>query len=94
MSEKKKQTFDSPWKQVIETFFPQFMSFFVPGSENDIDWSREIKFLDKELQKITKASVAGQKYADKLIEVTLKKTNFLITGDSGPGFRDKITLSP
>ncbi|WP_462271303.1 RpnC/YadD family protein [Desulfobacter sp.] len=72
MSEKKKQTFDSPWKQVIETFFPQFMSFFVPGSENDIDWTREIKFLDKELQKVTKASVAGQKYADKLIEVTLK----------------------
>jgi len=48
------------------------MEFFVPGSEKDIDWDTKIKFLDKEFQKITKASVSGQKHTDKLIEVTLK----------------------
>lgn len=48
------------------------MEFFVPGSEKDIDWDTQIKYLDKEFQKITKASVSGQKHTDKLVEVTLK----------------------
>jgi len=48
------------------------MAFFVPGSEEDIDWNREIKFLDKEFQKLTKESVLGQRHTDKLVEVTLK----------------------
>jgi hypothetical protein len=69
---KKDLPFDSPWKKIIESFFHQFMAFFVPGSEKDIDWTAKIKFLDKEFQKITKASTTGQKNADKLIEVTLK----------------------
>ena len=68
----KNQTYDTPWKQIIEFFFPQFMEFFVPGSKEDIDWNSKIKFLDKEFQKITKESVSGQKHTDKLIEVTLK----------------------
>ncbi len=72
---KKYQTYDTPWKQVIEFFFPQFMAFFVPGSEEDIDWNAPIKFLDKELQKITKDSVSGQKHTDKLIEVNLKNND-------------------
>ena len=45
---KKKQAYDTPWKEIIEFFFPQFMAFFVPGSEEDIDWGTDIKFLDKE----------------------------------------------
>ncbi len=66
-----KQTFDTPWKDVIESFFPQFMAFFVPDSQQDIDWNAKIKFLDKEFQKVTRSSVVGRKHADKLIEVTL-----------------------
>jgi predicted transposase/invertase (TIGR01784 family) len=48
------------------------MAFFVPGSERDIDWDTKIKFLDKELQKLTKKSLVGQKHTDKLIEIKLK----------------------
>lgn len=70
---KKKDTYDTPWKEIIEFFFPQFMAFFVPGSEDDIDWGKKFKFLDKELQQLTKESVVGQKNTDKLIEVTLKQ---------------------
>jgi hypothetical protein len=48
------------------------MEFFVPESVNDIDWSKKVRFLDKEFQKITKDSEVGKRYADKLVEVTLK----------------------
>ena len=68
----KDQTYDTPWKEIIEFFFPQFMEFFVPGAEKDIDWTREIKFLDTEFQKITKDSVPGRRHTDKLVEVTLE----------------------
>jgi len=67
-----KQTYDTPWKEIIEFFFPQFMEFFVPGSTEDIDWDVKIKFLDKEFQKITKESATGRRHTDKLVEVTLK----------------------
>ncbi len=71
----KNQTYDTPWKEIIEFFFPQFMTFFVPSSEKDIDWESEIKFLDKEFQKLTKESVLGQRHTDKLVEVTLKNNS-------------------
>jgi predicted transposase/invertase (TIGR01784 family) len=67
-----RQTYDTPWKQIIEFFFPQFMDFFVPGSTEDIDWNVKIKFLDKEFQKITRESATGRRHTDKLVEVTLK----------------------
>jgi hypothetical protein len=72
MKQTPKSDFDSPWKEIIEAFFPQFMEFFVPDSVKEIDWSKKIKFLDKEFQKITKNSEVGKRYTDKLVEVTLK----------------------
>jgi hypothetical protein len=72
---KKKQSYDTPWKEIIEFFFPQFMAFFVPGSEEDIDWGTDFKFLDKEFQRLTKESVIGQRHTDKLVEVTLKNNS-------------------
>ena len=71
----KNQNFDTPWKEIIEFFFPQFMEFFVPGAMESIDWTKKIKFLDTELQKITKDSVLGRRHTDKLVEVILKDKN-------------------
>jgi hypothetical protein len=71
MKNSNKTEFDSPWKEIIESFFPQFMEFFVPGAENDIDWDKKVKFLNSEFQKITKDSKVGRRHIDKLIEVTL-----------------------
>ena len=62
MINKNRTEFDSPWKEIIESFFPQFMEFFVPGSENDIDWNKEIKFLNTEFQQITKDSEIGRRH--------------------------------
>ena len=52
MEKNKTSTFDSPWKDIIEAFFPQFMEFFVPESLKDINFEKEVKFLDKELEKL------------------------------------------
>lgn len=42
--------YDSPWKEVIELYFPDFMEFFFPLAYAEIDWTRPYEFLDTELQ--------------------------------------------
>ena len=41
--------FDSPWKEVLDRYFPAFLDFFFPNIHADIDWSRDYEMLDKEL---------------------------------------------
>jgi hypothetical protein len=72
MEKNKTTNFDSPWKDIIEAFFPQFMEFFVPQSLQDIDFTKDVKFLDKGLEKLILDSEITKRYADKLVEVTLK----------------------
>jgi hypothetical protein len=38
--------FDSPWKDVLNRYFPQFMEFFFPEAYRDIDWDKGHEFLD------------------------------------------------
>ena len=64
--------YDSPWKEIIEQFFPEFIAFFFPHIYDDIDWSRGYEFLDKELQKIVRDSQTGRKRVDKLVKVWRK----------------------
>jgi len=64
--------YDSPWKEIVEQFFPEFITFFFPHIYADIDWSRGYEFLDKELQKIIRDSQTGRKHVDKLVKVWLK----------------------
>jgi hypothetical protein len=54
--------FDSPWKEVLELFFPAFLQFFFPQVNAAIDWSREYEALDKELQQIVREAVIGRRY--------------------------------
>lgn len=69
---KEKHDYDTPWKEVIENYFPDFISFFFPKVFQDIDWEKEYEFLDKELQKISKDAKTGRRYVDKLVKVWLK----------------------
>ncbi len=62
--------YDSPWKEALERFFPQFLEFFFPDAHARIDWSRGFLFLDKELQKIVRDAELGRRFADKLVRVT------------------------
>ena len=31
---------DSPWKEILEQFLPEFLAFFFPLVYNQIDWSK------------------------------------------------------
>jgi hypothetical protein len=61
--------YDSPWKEAISLYFPEFMRFFFPNIATDIDWSRGFQFLDTELQKIKRETETGRREADKLVQV-------------------------
>ncbi|NJM11632.1 MAG: hypothetical protein HC889_06900 [Synechococcaceae cyanobacterium SM1_2_3] len=41
--------YDSPWKTLLERYFPAFLEWFFPAVAADIDWKRGHEFLDKEL---------------------------------------------
>ncbi|RUT01915.1 hypothetical protein DSM106972_065380 [Dulcicalothrix desertica PCC 7102] len=69
---------DSPWKEVLEPYFPQEIQFFFPNTAKTIGWTRPHEFLDKEFQKIVRAET-GRLYADKLVKVWDIKGNI-------PGF--------
>ena len=43
--------YDSPWKDIIDCYFSDFILFFFPEVHPDIDWSRGYESLDAELQK-------------------------------------------
>jgi hypothetical protein len=60
---------DSPWKEILEAYFPQAMQFFFPQTAALIDWERPHEFLDKEFQQITREAEQGRRYADKLVRV-------------------------
>jgi hypothetical protein len=61
--------YDNPWKDFIERYFRDFMQFFFPQIEADIDWTKPIVFLDKELQKVVRDAAIPKRYADKLVRV-------------------------
>ncbi|MBE9210488.1 DUF4351 domain-containing protein [Nostoc sp. LEGE 06077] len=60
---------DSPWKEILEAYFPQAMQFFFPQTAALINWERPHEFLDKEFQQISREAELGRRYADKLVKV-------------------------
>jgi hypothetical protein len=64
--------YDSAWKSFIELYFQEFLTFFFPDIESDIDWSKPIRFLDKELLQVVRDAEISKRYADKLVEVHRK----------------------
>jgi len=70
---------DSGWKEAIEIYFKQFLSFFFPTIYDEIDLKKGMErglkkgyeFLDKELEKVVRKSESSKRFADKLIKVYL-----------------------
>jgi hypothetical protein len=62
--------YDSPWKNVLERYFPDFLAFFFPEAHAGIDWSQGYTLLDKELQKVVRDAKLGRRWADALVRVT------------------------
>ena len=60
---------DSPWKEALEHYFPEFLSLLFPSIHAEIDWTRRFEFLDHELQQVVGDAELGRRYADKLVKV-------------------------
>ncbi|BAY44667.1 hypothetical protein SAMD00079811_22680 [Scytonema sp. HK-05] len=68
-SERERVDNDSPWKEILEAYFPEAMEFFFPQTAALINWKRPHEFLDKEFQQIARNAEQGRRYADKLVKV-------------------------
>lgn len=64
--------FDSPWKDILQRYFEEFILFFFPQAHEQIDWTSTPEFLDKELQQVVRDAELGRRLADKLVKIYLK----------------------
>ena len=64
---------DSPWKEVLEELFEEFLEFYFPEVHRDLDFGQGYEFLDKELEQILVASETGGRVVDKLVKVFLRE---------------------
>ncbi|MFN7526033.1 MAG: transposase, partial [Dolichospermum sp.] len=58
--------YDSPWKEIIELYFPSFLEFFFPLAYAEIDWNRPYQFLDKELHQLEPDAEIGKRLVAKV----------------------------
>ena len=65
-------SFDSPWKEVVETYLPEFIAFFFPDAHAQIDWEKGFEFLDKELRRVVRDAELGKRFVDKLVKIYRK----------------------
>ena len=61
--------YDTPWKEILEAYFRDFMAFFLPIAHDNIDWQRGYEFLDTELSRIAQDAKMGDRRMDKLVKV-------------------------
>ncbi len=71
------EPFDNGWKYIIQQHLYDFLSFYFPQVHTMLDASAKPRFLDKELQRLTRRLKTGKRYADLLVQVQLK------TGEPG-----------
>ena len=71
MTDNPQTKFDSPWKDVLERYFEDFMLFLFPQAHRRIDWTKKVEFLDKELLSVVGDAEIGTRFADKLVKVYL-----------------------
>lgn len=68
--------FDSPWKDALTRYFPEFLAFYFPQAYACIDWGQPHRFLDEELAQVVRDAELGHRRVDRLVEVA--------TRDAGP----------
>jgi hypothetical protein len=61
--------YDTPWKDALTRYFPEFLSFYFPAAHAAIDWLRPHAFLNAELAALAHDGGLGRRIADKLVQV-------------------------
>ena len=64
--------YDSPWKEAVESYFPEFIAFYFPDASQQINWARGHEFLDQELRAVVQDAELGKRFVDKLAKVALQ----------------------
>jgi len=64
--------YDSPWKEAVESYFPEFIEFYFPDAHRQIDWACGYQFLDQELRAVVQDAELGKRFVDKLAKVALR----------------------
>jgi len=64
--------YDGAWKEALDEYFVEFMSFFFPQAYNNINWDKNYESLNNELQQITRDAEFKGRYVDKLVRVWRK----------------------
>ena len=62
--------YDSPWKDVIQNAFPEFLDFYFPEVARRIEWACGYTFLETELRQVVQDAELGRRHADLLARVT------------------------
>jgi hypothetical protein len=62
--------YDSPWKEALTRYLPEFLDFYFPPAHQAIDWTQPHTFLDQELAQIVRDSELGRRRIDRLVQVT------------------------
>ena len=90
-------SYDSPWKEILELYFPDFMAFFFPEAYADIDWPKGYESCDQELQQIVRDAELGKRLADKLMKVWRKGgeeryvfAHIEVQGQREPDFEERM----
>src|SRR6266567_4007117 len=65
-------TFDAPWKAMLECYLEPFLRLGFPRVNRLVDWRLKPVFLEKELQQLASDLPQGNVTADKLVKVRLK----------------------
>ncbi len=92
-------SFDEPWKLILERYLYDFLAFFLPDAAAMIDWSRPPEPLATELLRISPTSATGNRYVDYLVKVWLRSgdeywvlIHIEIQSQPDPIFAERITI--
>jgi hypothetical protein len=66
-------TVDQVWKASFRQMMPQFVEFFFPHKNDEVDWSKGVEYLDKELNTLLLKSKVKNRIADVLVKLHKKK---------------------
>uniref|UniRef100_Q3AR71 Transposase (putative) YhgA-like domain-containing protein n=1 Tax=Chlorobium chlorochromatii (strain CaD3) TaxID=340177 RepID=Q3AR71_CHLCH len=70
-----RDNYDSPWKEAIEHYFPEFMAFYFPNAHKAIDWAKGYHILNEELRSLIPDAEISNRVVDKLVQVHLLDGN-------------------
>ena len=89
--------YDTPWKEAVMRYFPEFMAFYFPEAHAGIDWSRPFTFLDQELAQVVQDAELGKRLVDRLVQVATLQggINWLyihieVQGQHDPNFAKRL----